>query len=581
MRQGEHQARSLQDLDAPEYRGLLRVNFGGDKGGKVSRFGVEVGGTGLHLVGALGAHDSHENLERFFAARSNWTDQIRDLVRHGLVVADDEGVERRVEVQLILFGDKAFIGEVLGLQGSAATYPIVWDLTTSQHLRKAHRDGSPHLPTVRGCHAAARTLDSLDQDYWENRLDTRSGGSMVKNGKRHHSVVQTRLLHLRTLDDVAISILHIWLLWGITLTVFATLCCRIQDGNASMGELAAVAAACAAELEEQEEQEEQEEENGRDSDEEEEVGQESDEEEDEEDEGSEEEDGEEELTPAIVAQRLHRAEVERALVEQAAEVNKLERWELEMAEELREKEFMARRVELLVAEDRKKLEAEVKKKFRVSRMTRGFTVCGVTCLLTRYDTDPALVVCPTCTRPSHKVCEVVVEEEVQGREEGQVVFAPLADQACRECAATATFNHQKMELGRQREMRVARLQGLHAQLGEANLEMSARRKEVVKMMGKMEQELERVLAEEVGVRRTDYASGCWVGAHVDKIVAKHEKVTLTIIVTVTCITTMHHHRREYLAFWGDKAAGLPARSVYRPLVGIPTIFRWSVFLKLG
>ena len=468
VRQSEFQAGSLQDLDAPQYQGLLRVNFGGDKGGKVFRFGVEVGGAGLHLVGALGAHDSHENIERFLAAKSDWSEQLRDLVRHGLVVADREGVERRMEVQLVLFGDKAFISEVLGLQGSAATYPIVWDLTSSKHLRMAHQDGSPHLPTIRSCHAATRTLESLDQDYWECRLDTRNGGSRVKNGKNHHSVVQTRLIDLRSLNDVAISILHIWLLWGITLTTFATLVCRVQDGNASMGELFSVPTKCAAELEEKEQQDEHEEEQDEDH-----VGdkEDHDDKEDDDEEGGEEE---EELTPAVVAQRLHRAEVEKALVEQAAVVNKLERWEVEVAEELRDKEFLARRVELLVAEKRKQLEVEVKKKYRVTRMNRGFIVCGVTCLLTRYDTDPVLVVCPTCTRPSHKVCEVVAEEEVLGREEGEMVFTPLVDQACRECSTTASFDHQKQELGRQRDVRVARLQHLHAKLGEAKLVMTAR-----------------------------------------------------------------------------------------------------------
>ena len=43
-------------------------------------------------------------------------------------------------------------------------------------------------------------------------------------------------------------------------------------------------------------------------------------------------------------------------------------------------------------------------------------------------------------------------------------------------------------------------------------------------MGKQETEWERVLAEKVGLRSTDYASACWVGAHVDKIVAHWRKV---------------------------------------------------------
>ena len=77
---------------------------------------------------------------------------------------------------------------------------------------------------------------------------------------------------------------------------------------------------------------------------------------------------------------------------------------------------------------------------------------------------------------------------------------------------------------KKKEVFIAQLQALHSTLGEARLLMSAKRKEVVKVMGKQETELERVLAEEVGVRRTDYASACWVGAHVDKIVAHWRKV---------------------------------------------------------
>ena len=53
---------------------------------------------------------------------------------------------------------------------------------------------------------------------------------------------------------------------------------------------------------------------------------------------------------------------------------------------------MPRRVELLVAEDMKQPESKVKKKYRVAMMSKGLTVCATTCLLTRYDTDPALVV---------------------------------------------------------------------------------------------------------------------------------------------------------------------------------------------
>ena len=514
VRRGEYEAGSLQDLDAPLYRGMLRIVFGGDKGGKVTRFGLEVGGTGVHLVGAFGALDSHENMERFFCAKSSWTEQMRDLQLHGLTVVsgnqEEEEEERMVEVQLVLIGDKAFISEVLGLQGSAATFPITWDLTPSTHLRKAHKDGSPHLPTLAGCQFEPRTLASLDKDYYESRMDTRNNGDPKKNGRFHHSVVAPRLVHLRSLDDVAISILHHWLFWGLTLTTFASLICRIIDGNALKEELTGVAALVEAQLMEPEEGAD---ENSNDQDDR--AMEDTDEEEDEDDlDGEEEEDdGEAELTPAQLAARHHRLQMEAAWTEQAALVAELEGNEVELSEELKEADFHLKRVDLLSRQERKALEKEVKKKYRVTRMDKGFAACGAACLLTRYDWDPALKVCSTCNRARHIICEVASKTELE-----EEVFT------CRECRGIAILKDIENALLKKKEGDIARLQAMHSTLGEARLAMSAKRKEVVKVMGKQERELERVLAEEVGVRRTDYASACWVGAHVDKIVAHWRKV---------------------------------------------------------
>ena len=54
---------------------------------------------------------------------------------------------------------------------------------------------------------------SLHQDFWECRLHPND--IRVKNGKMHHSMLRTGLC---SLDDVAIFILHNWLLWDITLS---------------------------------------------------------------------------------------------------------------------------------------------------------------------------------------------------------------------------------------------------------------------------------------------------------------------------------------------------------------------------
>ena len=117
-----------------------------------------------------------------------------------------------------------------------------------------------------------------------------------------------------------------------------------------------------------------------------------------------------------------------------------------------------------------------------------------------------------------------MKNESQGIEEGKFFTSPCSVLTCRECSATATLQDVESSLLKQKEVDLAKLQGLHCKLGEAKLIMLAKRKEVVQVMGKQEKELERVLAEEVGVKRTDYASGCWVGSHVDKIVMRFEKV---------------------------------------------------------
>lgn len=68
---------SLGDLGSPVYGGKLRVVFGGDKGGKVMRWVVEVAAGRTHLVGLYSAHDHHANLEVFLVSGFNWIEQIR------------------------------------------------------------------------------------------------------------------------------------------------------------------------------------------------------------------------------------------------------------------------------------------------------------------------------------------------------------------------------------------------------------------------------------------------------------------------------------------------------------------------
>ena len=244
---------------------------------------------------------------------------------------------------------------------------------------------------------------------------------MRKNGSKHHSVVAPRKGHMRSLDDVAVAVLHVWLRVGIMLTSYATLICRILDGNATRKELASLTDMCEAEASEFEEelQEEQQDEDDI-------------------------EDVDEELTPPMLAKRAHLLEVEAAWTQQAAEVAQLEQWEAEIGEELKEKDFAMRRIELLKKGERKELEKEVKKKFRVSKMDRGFVECGPTCLLTRYDREVATADCTQCEEKRHVLCEVAKEEELS--DEDEIAFSPTANLICRECSSNNSFEEREAQL---------------------------------------------------------------------------------------------------------------------------------------
>ena len=100
--------------------------------------------------------------------------------------------------------------------------------------------------------------------------------------------------------------------------------------------------------------------------------------------------------------------------------------------------------------------------------------------------------------------------------------------AFQSCSRNNSFEKKEAQLKEQKDKRLAKMHKAHSKVGEARLLMSAKRGNMLKVMGKKEQELERVLVEEVKVRRTDYASGCWVRAHVDKIVEHSDKVCFVV-----------------------------------------------------
>ena len=55
----------------------MRLAIGGDKGGKVMKWSVEVASNAAHIFGMFEADDSHANLEKYLATGSNWEEQLR------------------------------------------------------------------------------------------------------------------------------------------------------------------------------------------------------------------------------------------------------------------------------------------------------------------------------------------------------------------------------------------------------------------------------------------------------------------------------------------------------------------------
>jgi hypothetical protein len=530
------EASSLANLDHPAYGGCLRVVFGGDKGGGIMRWVVEVGGAGTHLVGMCMALDSHPNMERWLTAGDNWMEQtrylsmslqshhglIRLMLRDGIVLEDEETGEPKIyKIEIKLMGDKAFQSEMFGHQGSAATFPILFDLTPSSHLRRAHLDGSPHNPAQPGCIFPRRTQEGFDRDYLDNRLDNRNNGDMRKNGKYHHSVVNPRLITLRSISDIATAILHIFLGLGNMVAGFATLQARIRDGTASRRDLARLARALEMEGVAEDEAGDGQGEEGQEDGEQEGVEEDEDvEEEEDEDERMDVDEEEEALTPGEVELRRRRLEAEAEYAEEAIKLEEMVEQEEDLLEMMEEQLFLVNRIELAGSGDTGELSKVVKKRTRMRRMDRQFRRCGNCCILTPYEGTVDTRPCSECGRSCHSICEVAEGGEV-GEEEGT---RPLLALTCRQCSGTATYREMLEQVKRQQERVETRVRQLRERLAEAQLQAAAARKEVEILMGPMEKELERILEEDIGVRKTDYASCSFVGHHCDLLFENSEKV---------------------------------------------------------
>ena len=482
------QAGSIQNLQHPIYKGKIRLAIGGDKGGKVFRWTVEIASNPAHIFGMFEAADTYANLAAFLVGGSDWPAQLRELLEKGLEVTDPEtGVTTTMEVELCIIGDYMFLCDLMGHQGSAATYPSLRDLTPSSHLRKAHLDGSPHTPTNPGCVFPRRTLEDFDRCYAANRVDRRNGGDVRKNGRHHGSVIAPRLLPILSLSDLSIASLHIMLKLAMLEVGYLRLMCRVQDGVATETELAKVV----RELEELEEEEV--------------------------DEMN--EHTEEQLTAAQVQQRLRMAELEGEFTEQAAKVEELEGEEEYLAADIADKEQLRKRVELAAEGKVADLVKLAKKASKVRRMDRAFKKCSDTCLQTAYEGTVALRRCSGCEEQVHLTCQVVKEEEALVQE------ADLAPLTCRRCLGTDSFPQKLATINLMVKDLHSKVKVASHAVNEARIVLGSKEAAVEQYMGPKERRLEEILSVDLKVERCEFASQAYVGKHADIILSNYHKLS--------------------------------------------------------
>ena len=477
---------SLQDIDAPQYNNMLmRVVVTVDKGGQVVRWGVELFSNGLHIVGAYEGYDNHRNMQAFLNAEYSWMDQLEDILKTGLTYYDIKSQQYKTkEVQLLWVCDKAAISEGLGLQGSASKYPITWDLTTSDHLRKGHLDGSPHSPNNPMCQFEPRTLEGMELDLLNNLRDTRKKDTRSR-GSLYHSVVAERIFPMRSLDDVCCSVLHLWLSLGQIITTWIGVQCRIKDGLATEAELAKVATECEWEMNF-----------------------------DEDDLTLEHQDNDPQLpiaasfSDAMLKQRAAFAEAEGRWMEQAAKVEQLQETTQKLCDLLKETDFLRNRVKWRMDGDEKKIEAEVKKMTKLKKQNLDFQKCQFLCLLCKYDVCLDTTSCDECGTEFHTVCGLNNQRETE-----------LG--ICSKCRGLGSFSDLLKILDAMWTSKQEEFRQTSALLSSATLELEHKKDCVRNFMGPSEQEFEDLL-QKLGCKRTDFASCSWVGNHVEIIVNNYD-----------------------------------------------------------
>ena len=518
---------SMKNLDHPLYYNKLWVVIGGDKGGTTMKFVTGVGGNDPHMFGMFQAADTPDNLLAF---QADYYDQVKRMIAFGLKVSFEDGNTRLFEVEVMNSGDKAYLSDQNGHAGGASSYPSIYRLVTSAHLRKKHLDGSSHTPENSECVFEDRTPESIDKNYHENVVDTRAG-STRRRGKHHNSIVGPRLLPLVSQLHNSVSSLHIGLAVVLRMIDYIEIECEILDGNKTEDDKQ-VAEKRFDRLEE-----------GVDNGTEEECVDEESVEgvcDNENEEGYIEENrdcGREGLIPSnvpneddeVMTDVIRQNRVRREVLEtewQAKSLEVLEAVSLhkDVSEQVQENMLKLKRIEHIEAGDKECLEKMAKKASKARHSLKSFKNwkpleswrCD-DCLLTGFDRNILWRVCRSCHKNTHLYCQAFSEEEEE----------LLTDETfqCRPCSGVVSLPQIKQHVCDQIESLKARSFSVSKKLSTLQQEESALKKECTMFMGATRLQLQDILENKLGVNRADYHSNCFVGNHCDVIVERYTEIT--------------------------------------------------------
>ena len=148
---------------------------------------------------------------------------------------------------------------------------------------------------------------------------------------------------------------------------------------------------------------------------------------------------------------------------------------------------------------------------------KTFKFCSDFCLLTRFDRRIKKAECSQCSKVFHSVCQQWGPE---------VPTAPELRQVCLSCRPNPPQSYADLKplflpvLNSIRDKHTIAKVSLEKARGEEQV----RRETLSKWVGKRRARLTELL-DEVGVRKTQYQGGTYVGRHVEKILEHHEELS--------------------------------------------------------